>query len=115
MQRLEMRNTFTPTDAPRVCGNCDPILNRDLMRQETVSDLSVLDLKTISNSPKWTNSAREKQNSRVSAKTNKPRATKPRMTKQSRTKQPDKVQDFMRYTKYMSQKEKIEYLKISED
>ena len=43
-QKLERRNTYTPTDAPQVCGNCDSSLNRE----ET---LSVPDLKTLSNNP----------------------------------------------------------------
>jgi hypothetical protein len=28
MQKLEERNTYTPTDIPHVSGNCDLILNR---------------------------------------------------------------------------------------
>ena len=28
MQKLEERNTYTPTDIPHVSGNCDRILNR---------------------------------------------------------------------------------------
>lgn len=43
-QQLERRNTYTPTDAPQVCGNCDSSLNRE----ET---LSVPNLKTLSNNP----------------------------------------------------------------
>ena len=43
-QKLDRRNTYTPTDAPQVCGNCDHALNRE----ET---LSVHDLKTPSNNP----------------------------------------------------------------
>jgi hypothetical protein len=42
MQKLEERNTYTPTNIPHVRGNCDPALNRE----ET---LSVPDLKTSSN------------------------------------------------------------------
>jgi len=42
MQKLEERNTYTPTDIPHVSGNCDRILNRE----ET---LSVSGLKTFSN------------------------------------------------------------------
>src|SRR5659263_225062 len=42
MQKLEERNTYTPTDIPHVSGNCDRILNRE----ET---LSVSGLKTSSN------------------------------------------------------------------
>src|ERR1019366_8971234 len=44
MQQLEKRNTYTPTDASQVRSNCDSLLNRE----ET---LSVMDLKTSSNSP----------------------------------------------------------------
>ncbi len=43
-QKLERRNTYTPTDAPQVWGNCDSSLNRE----ET---LSVPNLKTLSNNP----------------------------------------------------------------
>ena len=39
MQKLEERNTYTPTDITQVSGNCDRILNRE----ET---LSVSGLKT---------------------------------------------------------------------
>jgi len=42
MQKLEERNTYTPTDIPHVSGNCDPILKRE----ET---LRVSGLKTSSN------------------------------------------------------------------
>ena len=28
-QRLDRRNTYTPTDAPQVRGNCDHALNRE--------------------------------------------------------------------------------------
>jgi len=42
MQKLEERNTYTPTDIPHVSGNCDRILNRE----ET---LSVSGSKTSSN------------------------------------------------------------------
>jgi hypothetical protein len=42
MQKLEERNTYTPTDIPQVSGNCDRILNKE----ET---LSVSGLKTSSN------------------------------------------------------------------
>lgn len=42
MQKLEERNTYTPTDIPHVCGNCGLALNVE----ET---LSVLGLKTSSN------------------------------------------------------------------
>jgi len=44
MQKLVGRDTYTPTDAPQVCGNCDLSLNRE----ET---LSVSGLKTPSNNP----------------------------------------------------------------
>ena len=43
-QKLDRRNTYTPTDAPQVRGNCDHALNRE----ET---LSVHGLKTPSNNP----------------------------------------------------------------
>ena len=43
MQKLERRNTYTPTDAPQVRSNCDLVLNKE----ET---LSVPNLKTLSNS-----------------------------------------------------------------
>ncbi|EQB68447.1 MAG: HNH endonuclease [Ferroplasma sp. Type II] len=43
-QKLDWRNTYTPTDAPQVRGNCDHALNRE----ET---LSVHGLKTPSNNP----------------------------------------------------------------
>ena len=42
MQKLSIRNTYTPWNAPQVPCNCDPVLNRE----ET---LSVSDLKTIDN------------------------------------------------------------------
>ncbi len=42
MQKLEERNTYTPTNIPQVRGNCGLVLNRE----ET---LSVSDLKTSSN------------------------------------------------------------------
>ena len=44
MQKLGRRNTYTPTDAPQVRGNCDLPLNRE-------KTLSVSDLKTPSNNP----------------------------------------------------------------
>ncbi|MHB8361067.1 MAG: RNA-guided endonuclease IscB [Thermoplasmataceae archaeon] len=43
-QKLDRRDTFTPTDAPQVRGNCDHALNRD-------ESLSVHGLKTLSNNP----------------------------------------------------------------
>ncbi len=43
-QKLDRRDTYTPTDAPQVRGNCDHALNRE----ET---LSVHGLKTLSNNP----------------------------------------------------------------
>ena len=43
-QKLDWRDTYTPTDAPQVRGNCDHALNRE----ET---LSVHGLKTPSNNP----------------------------------------------------------------
>ena len=42
MQKLEIRNTYTPTDIPHIRSNCDRLLNRE----ET---LSVSGLKTFSN------------------------------------------------------------------
>ncbi len=42
MQKLERRNTYTPTDIPHVCGNCDLLLNGE----ETPC---VAGLKTFSN------------------------------------------------------------------
>ena len=45
MQKLEIRNTYTPTNASQVRCNCDLELNKD-------QSLSVQDLKTVSNSPK---------------------------------------------------------------
>ena len=79
MQTLEERNTSTQIDAPQVHRICDLVLNKDLSQhlsvkagrycnQETDRDLSVRDLKTSSNSPKWTNSEMKGQNSRVSVK-----------------------------------------------
>ena len=79
MQTLEERNTYTQIDAPQVHRICDLVLNKDLSQhlsvkagrycnQETDRDLSVRDLKTSSNSPKWTNSEMKGQNSRVSVK-----------------------------------------------
>ena len=62
MQKLEERNTYTPTDIPHVSGNCDRILNRE----ET---LSVSGLKTSSNNSDAALIATEhaKQNLSVSA------------------------------------------------
>jgi N6-L-threonylcarbamoyladenine synthase len=62
MQKLEERNTYTPTDIPHVSGNCDRILNRE----ET---LSVSSLKTFSNNSDAALIATEhaKQNTSVSA------------------------------------------------
>jgi hypothetical protein len=51
MQKLEERNTYTPTDAPQVCSNCDLALNRE-------KTLSVPDLKTSSNNSEVDNSQR---------------------------------------------------------
>ena len=42
MQKLERRNTYTPTDIPHIRSNCDRLLNRE----ET---LSVSGLKTFPN------------------------------------------------------------------
>ncbi len=50
-QKLDRRNTYTPTGAPQACGNCDPHQNgvlKSLNREET---LSVPGLKTPSNNP----------------------------------------------------------------
>ena len=50
-QKLDRRDTYTPTGAPQACGNCDPLQNgvlKSLNREET---LSVPDLKTPSNNP----------------------------------------------------------------
>jgi len=44
MQKLDRRDTYTPTDTPLVRSNCDLPLNRE----ET---LSVSGLKTLSNNP----------------------------------------------------------------
>jgi len=67
MQTLEVRNTYTSPDAPLVGGIRDPVLNKDSRRQPKLSSgLSVQDLKTSSNSPKWTYSAMRRQDSRVS-------------------------------------------------
>jgi hypothetical protein len=44
MQKLDRRDTYTPTDIPQVRSNCDLLLNGE----ET---LSVTDLKTPSNNP----------------------------------------------------------------
>ena len=43
-QKLEERNTYTPTGAPQACGNCDHALNIE-------GTLSVHGLKTSSNNP----------------------------------------------------------------
>ena len=43
-QKLDRRNTYTPTDAPQTRGNCDHALKRE-------KTLSVHDLKTSSNNP----------------------------------------------------------------
>ncbi len=43
-QKLDRRNTYTPTDAPQTRGNCDHALNRE-------KTLSVPGLKTSSNNP----------------------------------------------------------------
>lgn len=57
-------------DAPQVCMLYDSVLNKDLKEQGTVSGLSVSSLKTSSNSPKWTDLYKRKQNLRVSVKSN---------------------------------------------
>jgi hypothetical protein len=58
MQKLEERNTYTPTDTPLVCSNCDPVLN-SLERD------SVPDLKTSSNNSEVDQLRKEKQDSRI--------------------------------------------------
>lgn len=59
MQKLAERNTYTPTDTPLVCGNCDLSLNKE----ET---LSVINLKTLANNPEVDKPKHEEQNLRVS-------------------------------------------------
>ena len=44
MQKLDRRDTYTPTDAPQVRSNCGHALNRD-------ESLGVHGLKTLSNNP----------------------------------------------------------------
>jgi hypothetical protein len=44
MQKLEQRNTYTPTNASQVCCNCDSGLNKD-------ENLSIQSLKTCANNP----------------------------------------------------------------
>jgi len=44
MQKLSKRNTYTPTNAPQVCSNCDSVLNNSKGRN------SVQSLKTFDNS-----------------------------------------------------------------
>jgi len=96
MQRLEERHTFIPSDAPQVSCNYGPVLNRDSRGQSKLSsDLSVLGLKTSSNSPKWTNPAREKQNLRVSAKSKS--TNKSNIPIKSKSSKSDNIQDFNRY------------------
>ena len=58
MQKLEERNTYTPTNAPLVRCNCDPALNRE----ET---LSVPDLKTSSNNSEVDKPQHREQDLRV--------------------------------------------------
>jgi hypothetical protein len=59
MQKLEKRNTYTPTNTSLVRSNCDLELNRD-------ESLSVQGLKTYSNNLKETQSQHKgKQDSRV--------------------------------------------------
>lgn len=110
---LEERNTYTPADIPQVWCNCDPVLNRDPRGQSKLSsDLSVLDLKTSSNSPKWTDLIREKQNLRVSAKSKSTKFNKSNKYNKSKL---DSIQDFNRYTKGMTFSEKQKYLMMSEE
>lgn len=47
MQTLEERNTYTPTDAPQVRSNCDPVLNKDPMMQAIVSRSQCIGFKNI--------------------------------------------------------------------
>jgi hypothetical protein len=63
MQKLEKRNTYTPTDIPHVCSNCDWWLNSPEGRDSAAS------LKTFSNNPDAALTAREQagQDSRVPA------------------------------------------------
>jgi hypothetical protein len=63
MQKLDERNTYTPTDIPHVSGNCDLALNNSESRN------SVPDLKTSSNNSDAALIATEhaKQNTSVSA------------------------------------------------
>ena len=53
MQKLDKRDTYTPTNASQVRSNCDPLLNKE----ET---LSVADLKTYSNNPEVNLSERDR-------------------------------------------------------
>jgi len=58
MKKLSKRNTYTPTDASQVSGNCDRILNRE----ET---LSVSGSKTLDNRSEVNQSEHKKQDLRV--------------------------------------------------
>ena len=106
MQTLEVENTYTQIDVTQVRRICDLVLNKDLTIQETDRGLSVLDLKTSSNSPKWTDSGMRGQNSRVSVTSKSVRFT--------RNKKSDPIQDFKKYTQGMNNSEKFEYLRMSE-
>ena len=60
MQKLETRNTYTPTNTPQVRSNCDSELNKEEI-------LSVQNLKTVSNNPDVDQSGlNQKQNTSVS-------------------------------------------------
>ena len=53
MQKLDKRDTYTPTNASQVRSNCDPLLNKE----ET---LNVVGLKTYSNNPEVNLSERDR-------------------------------------------------------
>jgi len=117
MQTLEERNTYTQIDAPQVRRICDQVLNKDLSGQETGCGLSVLDLKTSSNSPKWTYSEMREQNSRVSVKSKTMRSLyqlKLKSVRSTKDKKSDPIQDFNKYTQGMTFAQKIEYLNMSD-
>ena len=58
MKKLSKRNTYTPTDASQVSGNCDRILNKE-------ATLSVSGLKTLDNRSEVNISEHRKQDLRV--------------------------------------------------
>lgn len=100
MQTLDERNTCTPPNSSQVRGNCDLVLNKDSRDQsKLISGLSVPDLKTSSNTPKWTNSATRRQNSRVSV-----------------VKQQKHISDqFKRDTQGMNFAQKLDYFRMSDE